>query len=253
LSFPIGWNIDSFMANFSPTLSSGLDRKALRQDYQEHGHVQITDFLDTVSGAEFERVLSGSSDWVQMLNSGEKVFELSRDIRSGFSSDRAAALQAAVDEGARWGFQFRYEAIRVSDDAALRTVAAGPLDLFLSFLCSAEVLALMREITADDSITFADAQATRYTAGDFLTGHNDNVAGKNRIAAYVYGLTPIWRPEWGGLLLFHESASRVKGFIPSFNTLNLFRVPQPHSVSMVTNFAAAPRLSVTGWLRAKTP
>jgi Rps23 Pro-64 3,4-dihydroxylase Tpa1-like proline 4-hydroxylase len=35
--------------------------------------------------------------------------------------------------------------------------------------------------------------------------------------------------------------------------LNIFAVPQPHSVTIVAPFAAAARYSVTGWLRMKRP
>ena len=38
--------------------------------------------------------------------------------------------------------------------------------------------------------------------------------------------------------------------MPTFNALNLFAVPQLHSVSFVPPFAGALRFSVTGWLRA---
>lgn len=95
-----------------------------------------------------------------------------------------------------------------------------------------------------------DGQATRYLPGHFLTGHDDDVAGKGRIAAYVLNLTPAWRTEWGGLLQFHDPAGDVlRGLLPRFNTLNLFTVPQLHSVSLVAPFAASPRYAVTGWIR----
>ena len=42
-------------------------------------------------------------------------------------------------------------------------------------------------------------------------------------------------------------------FKPSFNTLNLFTVPQLHSVSMVANYVTAERLAVTGWFRVDDP
>ena len=111
-------------------------------------------------------------------------------------------------------------------------------------------LALLRRIIGDDSIARVDGQATRYLGGHFLTAHDDNVTGKNRVAAYVLSLTPAWRTEWGGLLQFHDNAGDVSGaFAPCFNALHLFRVPQLHSVTYVTPFAGAPRYSVTGWLR----
>ena len=38
--------------------------------------------------------------------------------------------------------------------------------------------------------------------------------------------------------------------MPRFNALNVFAVPQPHSVSIVSPFAVGARYSVTGWLLA---
>ena len=108
------------------------------------------------------------------------------------------------------------------------------------------------DTSAIKQVAFADAQATAYAPGDFLTGHDDAVGGKKRLAAYVFGLTPVWRVEWGGLLLFHGSDGDVDaGLAPRFNTLNVFAVPQTHSVSMVTRAAPSRRYSITGWLRAR--
>ena len=78
--------------------------------------------------------------------------------------------------------------------------------------------------------------------------------GKDRIAAYVFGMTPRWRPEWGGLLLFHgENEASVSGNVPRYNTLDLFKVPQRHSVSIVTPAAPTRRYAITGWLRRGSP
>jgi SM-20-related protein len=116
---------------------------------------------------------------------------------------------------------------------------------------SEPMIDLLRAITGFGGLAFTDGQATAYGTGDFLTGHDDDVAGKNRVAAYVYGLTPHWRVEYGGVLLFHGEADRtVEGLAPRFNTLDLFAVPQRHSVSMVTPSAPHRRYAVTGWLRA---
>lgn len=41
----------------------------------------------------------------------------------------------------------------------------------------------------------------------------------------------------------------AEAFTPRFNTLNLLKVPTPHSVTQVALSAAADRISVTGWLR----
>jgi Rps23 Pro-64 3,4-dihydroxylase Tpa1-like proline 4-hydroxylase len=106
-------------------------------------------------------------------------------------------------------------------------------------------------VTGDERIAYVDAQATRYRPGHFLTEHTDDVAGKQRLYAYVLNLTPAWRIDWGGLLLFHAPDGHVaEAYCPRFNALNVFAVPQAHSVSVVAPFAPAHRLSVTGWLRA---
>jgi Rps23 Pro-64 3,4-dihydroxylase Tpa1-like proline 4-hydroxylase len=120
-------------------------------------------------------------------------------------------------------------------------------------MSSGDVRDFLRVVTGAEDIQYADAQATAYSPGDFLTGHDDAVTGKSRRAAYVFGLTPMWRLEWGGLLLFHGSDGNVeRGLVPAFNSLNLFAVPRMHSVSEVTRAAAYRRYSITGWLRAET-
>ena len=83
-------------------------------------------------------------------------------------------------------------------------------------------------------MSYADAQATLYRSGHFLTSHNDDTPGSKRLAAYVLSFTPAWRAEWGGLLEFLDGNGQVEtGYLPGFNTLKLFRVPMTHYVSMV--------------------
>ena len=93
--------------------------------------------------------------------------------------------------------------------------------------------------------------ATRFQPGHFLTRHNDNVEGKRRRIAYVLNLSRDWNPDWGGALQFFDKHDNVQcAYTPSFNTLNLLRVPSVHSVGIVAPFAASNRLSITGWLRS---
>ena len=81
-------------------------------------------------------------------------------------------------------------------------------------------------------------------------GFQYRIDGKGRIAAYVLNLTPQWRPEWGGLLLFPGSdGAQAEAFVPGFNRLSLLRVPQQHCVTEVSRAAAFRRYAITGWLR----
>lgn len=230
-------------------LDPGIDADWLAAVYRRDGRVRIRTFL--TDPGPLHDSLRSRTDWNQVINAGAKVYELDRQTRAAMSTEKHRALDHAVFEGGQAGFQFRYESIRVDDASAARAASATLLDAFAMWLSGGAPRALLRHVCGEPAIDFADAQATLFSAGDLLTGHDDAVAGKNRHAAYVLGLNPIWRVEWGGLLIHHGADGQsFTGQVPAFNTLDLFRVPQLHSVSMVTRSAPTERLSVTGWLRS---
>jgi len=235
-------------------LHPDLDADAAAADFANGGHVQIAPFLVPDAADELRAHLLARDDWREVLNSGEMPFEIDRAGQRSMSAEERGRLEKLVHAAAKSGFQYRYETLRVADEAQERRKARDDaLTGFANFLCSEPVLALMRRVTGFGDIDFADAQATAYRPGDFLTAHDDAVEGKNRRAAYVFGLTPEWRTEWGGLLLFlNEQGDVERGLLPRFNALNLFSVPQRHSVSAVAPYAGEVRLSVTGWLRTKS-
>ena len=240
------------MAKTDFLLNPSLDADALAERFLADGRIHIPDFLDAACADRFHQSLRTRDDWALIVNQDDKSFDLDRKAQAELSDEQRAALDQAVYAGARYGFQFRYEAIRVPDEEAARHKLGDPLARFASFLSSTPVVDFLRKVTGKPGIDFADAQATAYGPGHFLTAHDDEVEGKQRHAAYVFNLTPAWRVDWGGLLLFHGADGHVaRGFTPSFNALNIFAVPQPHSVSMVAPYAANRRYSVTGWLRSR--
>ncbi|HEY0147827.1 MAG TPA: 2OG-Fe(II) oxygenase family protein [Allosphingosinicella sp.] len=233
-------------------LSPALDAELLAGRFAATGRLHVADFLAPEDAERLHAYLRASQDWRLVVNQAEKLFELDRAAQAALTSEARGRLTAAVHAAARYGFQYQYESIRVPDEEEARLAAPDPLNLFAAFLSSPAVIDLLRRITGCEGIQFADAQATAYGLGHFLTAHDDEVAGKNRFAAYVFNLTPRWRIDWGGLLAFQRGDGHVaEAFTPSFNALNLFRVPQPHCVTMVAPFAAARRYSVTGWLRGR--
>ena len=233
-------------------LNPALDRAALSESFAERRRVQIRDFLIAEDAAALHAEMRSREDWVQIVNSGGKVFDLDRPARSAMGADQREALDRAVYAGAREGFQHRYEAIRVPDEEPAREASGDLFARFALWFSGGEARAFLRAVIGRDELAFADAQATAYSPGDFLTGHDDSVEGKHRLAAYVFGLTPQWRTEWGGLLLFHDLDGDVEeGLLPRFNTLNIFAVPQMHSVSEVSRAAPWRRYSITGWLRSR--
>ena len=226
-----------------------LDLDALARAYAAEGRVRIFRLLEAEGVVSLYDHLNERTDWWHLIYSPDGVHELSQRDRARMGSRRRAALDAEAHERARTAFQYRYEALRVpdNDDELKRD---NPLSDFARLMSSEPMLATLRAITGDKDLAFSDGQATAYGPGDFLTCHDDDVPGKGRRAAYVFGMTPGWKPEWGGLLLFHDDRDlTVMGQVPGFNTLDLFAVPRRHSVSIVTPAAATRRLAITGWLR----
>ena len=125
------------------------------------------------------------------------------------------------------------------------------LGAVLAFLNSPMFIEFARYLTGDPAIRMVSAMAVRYRPGHFLRLHHDRIADEDRAFAYVINLSPEWKPDWGGLLEFLDPAERqvVETFTPHWNSLSLFRVPQPHQVSLVAPWALAPRYSITGWFR----
>lgn len=231
-------------------LNQDLDVAVLREAYGRHGRIQIGDFLAVESARALFDALMRSTEWKLTYNRGELVHDHDRAAYARLEPDERRMLSDAIVAGGRDGFQFCYDTIRGRNDVP----SDPPLAAFTAFLNSAPLLDLLRGITGADDVETIDAHASRYGPGQFLTTHDDRIATRGRRAAYVMNLTPRWRPDWGGLLLFYDAQGNVvRGFTPGFNVLNLFAVPQAHSVSWVNQLAAVPRVSITGWLLGPDP
>ncbi|MCH8684085.1 2OG-Fe(II) oxygenase [Pedomonas mirosovicensis] len=221
-------------------LRGTFDWVGLASHYHAHGWVQIPNILARADAEALHRMLAGLDGWHTSIGAGKQSWSVPSGSDLGFATGQAHAA-------AQQGFAYIFEHI-----PAIEAGAAPVLESVRALVTSEAFLDIGRRLTGDDDICFADAQACRYGPGHFLTTHNDDVAGKHRRAAYVLNLTPQWRADWGGLLLFHDDKGGVtRGLVPAFNVLNIFKVPVAHSVSAVAPFAPARRYSVTGWLRTQ--
>jgi len=222
------------------TLNGELDLDALRSAFAREGRVQVVDFLRHDGAMGLLRALVESKAWRLAVNDGQQISDHDPAEIEAWPAERRAALERQVVEGGRNGFQFRYDTIRLPEYGA--TPGGGEpapaVRGFVDFLSEEPALNFLRALTGMDDIAFADGHATRYRPGR---------------AAYVMNVTPQWRPDWGGILQFYDESGNVeRGYMPAFNVLNIFRVPQPHSVTWVTPLAGASRHAVTGWLRVAT-
>ena len=229
-------------------LNPELDREALAEAFRRTGRIRIQRLMSE-GAPELYHYLEGADHWIQVLNKSKGAHEVPLAQWQAPRSRRRPVIEREIYERARDGFQYSYAALRVpqkgerSGDEVLEAIA--------NLMKRPDMIAFLEAITGVAAPEFVDGQVTAYGPGDFLTGHDDDVKGSRRKSAFVFGLTPQWRPEWGGLLLFHEPGQvAISGMVPQFNTLDLFSVPRFHSVTQVTRAAPRRRYTVTGWLAA---
>lgn len=232
-------------------MDPALNEPQLPRIYAARKRIHIPGFL-TAPSAEALADMLKANHWAMIYNVGSNTIDLPEGDFAALPAAEREQTEKEIEQRAALGFQFRYRGTRIFADRGQHALpASNPLSTFGQFINTPEVLEFFRKLTGHADISWADAQATCYRPGDFLTGHDDAVDGQSRRAAYVLNLTPVWRAEWGGLLLFHAADGHIdEGLSPSWNAINVFSVPQMHSVSQVSNFARVPRLAITGWFHA---
>ncbi len=228
------------------------DLAAARARLEATGRVRLPGVIEG-----YEAVHAAMTDEAMVWN---------RAIRNPYNADVPVAVFEAepiaeqmrligmAHEEAVEGFQYVYDRLRLGPARAMGLPAPQALFDLHDLFNGEAFLDLARRLTDDDRIAYVDAQATRYLPGHFLNGHDDRQEEAGRLYAYVLNVSPTWRAEWGGLLMFlGDDGGVIETFVPEAGTLNVFKVPQAHMVSMVAAFAGAPRYSVTGWWRSEPP
>lgn len=241
------------MSAVSAWINPAIDIERHRRELAECGRTQIADFLLPDIAERIWQCLERDVRWDFAYFDGSKGTIVPADTWRQMPPAQRQHLYQQVCASARDQFQYWYQTYMM----VTAFLSSRDPDLFLHTLLqwqnAEEFLSLGRMLSGYADIRKADAQATNYTPGCFLTVHDDSgvPTGQIRRMAYVMSFSKIWRPEWGGLLQFtHADGDVVETFLPRFNTLNLFLTPQPHMVSCVAPFAPVPRLSITGWFRA---
>ena len=236
-------------------LNPGLDPAPFARTYAERGIVQIPALFEERTAAAVADLLQKSLPWrVLFTDPADNPVHFSREELTALPPERWKATLADVFTRARANRGYFYKTYPMIE-AYLRGWDAGhPIHQLTEFINGPDFLELGRAVTGVGGITKADAHATFYGPGDFLTRHLDTGADAERRAAYVLGLTRAWQPDWGGLLLFLDEKQDVReGYLPRFNLLTVFDVKYLHTVTQVSNFAGAGRYSIAGWFRDDLP
>jgi len=236
-------------------LNPALDTSALAAAFRDRRRLVVQDVLDAETASRVHAGLGSSVPWRlafrdNRLDGKAAQKSLTREAFRALGPGGGAAVSNTVMHQARDGFQYLYESFDIQGGRAAGEAPGHVLYELYDFLNGERFLDFARQLTGEDELDDVYAHATRYLPGHFLKEHEDVTDWDNRRYAYVLGLTPDWPSDGGGLLYFHGPGGVVEEtFLPGYNTLSVFAVPIPHSVSMVAPWVRQPRLAVTGWLR----
>ena len=234
-------------------LNPNLDRTMLADTFAVDGRVRIENLFDEEVAERMREYCMSHVPYEYLTHIDGRNVVITAEEMKNLSQEELSDLQHNIMDAASNGIGFfycGYMMVRAPDDASDEKIRF--LHSVFDFLNSEEMLAFIASISGCDDLLSADAQYTRYSSGQFLTRHKDDVEVEKRRLAYVISLTRDWHPDWGGLLQFFEDDGTPRdAWAPMFNSMTLFDVRHVHSVTFVTPFLKHPRLSLTGWFRAK--
>lgn len=239
------------MTNFEPLRISAAPTKALSQDYASEGIVQVPHFLTEDSAATLENLLLSHREWyISTVNSQRQpVSALERLV----DDEQIASLRAEAYEHADASFRYFYRAFPIME-RYLHHNLSRELKLVGDFLSDSSFLEFISFVVGVEPKGNTDGHLACYRAGDFLGEHTDATApedGRRRAAAFVLNLSRNWPRDWGGTTMFWNEDSSARAFAPSWNSLLLFSVPRPHSVSQVMCGSISSRVSIAGWVHTE--
>jgi len=237
-------------------IDSRHDVDRLARAFRVNNRLHIPDFLATDSAAALHDHLVNVVDWSYFLFNNKHLWEVPAAARQEYTAEQDRNVVDLAYAAAQDGYSFLYEATplaaRREGGGFTRASHTSLLKVFEGFLDSEPFLEFARRLTGAADIGWVEATGTCFRPGHFLAPHDDSAASSRRVA-YVFNMTKTWRPEWGGLLEFLDAHGHVaEGYVPRFNSFNLFKVPQAHLVSCVAPFAPVPRVAVSGWFHAGT-
>ena len=234
-------------------LNPDLDTAELAERFHEDGRIRIENILDESIAERVRNACRNDVPFEFMSHLDGKNVAIPSKEMANFDDAQMQEFRAKLMEAASRGIGFfycGYMMARKLDDASNDNLEF--LHSVFEYLNGEEMLSFISSITGRDDLKSADAQFTRYTPGQFLTRHRDDVTNEERRLGYVLAFSKNWHPDWGGLLQFFEDDGTPRdAWAPMFNSMSLFDIRHVHSVTFIAPFAAEPRLSLTGWFRAK--
>lgn len=236
-------------------LNPALDLAPYVAAFRARGLVQIPDIFEPAIADAFHQTLAQNVPWrILMTDQKDAPIHFTLTDWNAKPQEERARLMQDVIQRAQQNRGFLYLTYPMIEAYLGGWDTGHPLHPMTELINSPEFLDIGRALTGVTGINKADAHACQYRQGHYLTRHIDAGEEKERRAAYVLGFTKGWQPDWGGLLLFLKENQDIDfGFLPRFNNLTVFDTKYLHTVTQVSSFAGAPRLTITGWFRDDPP
>ncbi len=234
-------------------LNPAIDRERASRDFAATQRVQIRDFLTPEAARTIHGVLSRETPWGLAWRAGaDGPHGLRRQDVAALGPERSQALTRQIAEAMHGrDYAFIYGQYQLLTANVEKWGEHEALELLMEHINDEPLMELVRAVTGIPQLIKADGQATLYGPNHFLALHDDSHVAEGWQIAYVMNFcAEDWRPDWGGYLQFYDDDGDViAGFKPRFNTLNMFKVGQPHNVTYVPPFAPVGRYAITGWFR----
>lgn len=233
-------------------INPDLDRAAFAEKFARIGRVQVSNVLTQKSAMAVRDLLENGTRWPVTWRAGSLGSYLLPDQLAKMSREELAAIEQAISEAGRRGeFCYLYWSYPLDKAFDEKWNQGSVHEQLRDELRGDAFASLLRDVTGHPEIVGADGYATHYGPRHFLARHDDQGSTWRRVVAFVLNVTFIeWNPDFGGYLTFYDEDGDVEcAFRPKFNTLNLFSVPQHHSVTPVAPFAPKGRAAISGWAR----
>lgn len=225
---------------------SQLQPEMFRAQFEQHGKCRVKEFWQADSARQITETIAQMPFSMAYNLNGQNREAGEAELARLDASVQKELLQN-IHAGAAKGHGFLYGRSKVTEQQD-----AGLISHVLRVMNSDKILNFVRDLSGEASIVASDAHVTRFSPGNFLTRHSDNVVSEGRRVAYVLGFSEQWHPDWGGLLQFYrQDGQPLDAWAPQFNTLTLFDVKHIHAVTCIAPFAPKNRYSITGWFKNK--
>jgi SM-20-related protein len=247
LEMEYGLNYSAFSDEAEKSmLNPDLNIEDLASMYEEDNRLRIDNFLESRFSQVVSERIEGDLRYDYTFFSQGNNYLISEQKMASMEAAERENLQLELVDMASRGIGFLYSVYRMEGD----NLASAPAELKQLFetVNSGDMLGMISSITGIRDLKGASGQFTRYTRGQYLTRHLDDVKEERRVLGYVLNFTRDWHPDWGGLLQFYEKNGTPRdAWEPRFNSLSLFDVRHVHSVTYVAPHAVSPRYALTGW------